>query len=88
MNATVAPPARRGQSNTIKNVPRAAVAGALLTAGILVLVRQVVPRTMLLADRFLPGSGWIEIAALTAYAVFLIHAMASPQGARRWRLRI
>ena len=88
MNADVAAPARRAHTNTIENVPRAAVAVALLTAGILVLVRQVVSRPMVLADRFFPGSGWVEIAGLTAYAVFLVHAMASPAGARRWRPRI
>jgi len=46
-----------------------------LTAGILAVVHLMVDPPMLLAERFLPGGGWIEIAMLawSARAGFMAH---------------
>jgi ferredoxin len=60
----------------------------LLTAGLLFLVRAKTPLPVLLADRFLPGSGPLEILALALYAALVAGAMADPDRARRLRPRI
>ena len=66
----------------------AAVATFLLTAGILSLARWKAPFSILLADRFLPGSGWIQIFALAMYGAFLINRMADRRDTAKIRLRI
>lgn len=49
-----------------------ASAGAFFLAGLaLMMVSFKVPRAMLLADRFYPGSGPLEILALSTYAAFI-----------------
>jgi ferredoxin len=59
----------------------------LLTAGLLFLARTKTPLPVLLADRFLPGSGPLEILLLSIYAALLAGAMADPARARRLRTR-
>jgi polyferredoxin len=61
------------------------LASFLVTAGLLAIVQTVVERPLLLAERFVPGSGWVEIAALAVYAGWLAGALQEPA---RWvRLR-
>ena len=48
------------------------LAAAALTGGLLTIVKVKAPFQMLLADRFFPASGWVEIAALTVYAALLV----------------
>ncbi len=43
---------------------------------------------MLLAERFVPGSGWIEIALLAGYAAWLAAALQRPGALPRLRTRI
>jgi len=56
----------------------APAAGFCLTALMLVAVRQASPLPVLLADRVLPGWGWMEIAALSGYAAAVIRIMLDP----------
>jgi len=66
----------------------AALAAFLLTAGILSLARWKAPFPILLADRFLPGSGWIQIFALAMYGALLITKMADRRNTAGIRLKI
>jgi hypothetical protein len=43
---------------------------------------------MLLAERFIPGLGWVEIALLSIYAAWITSRMANPAASPRWRARI
>jgi len=68
-----------------------AAAAALLAAGLLIPIQLKVSRPMLLAERFVPGAGWVEIAALLVYAsavAWLMAAPASQPGIRRWIWRL
>ena len=49
---------------------------ALLTAGLLTVVKLKAPFQMLLADRFIQGGGWIEIVMLAVYAALIVRAYA------------
>jgi len=53
----------------------APAAGFCLTALMLVAARQGSPLPVLLADRVLPGWGWLEIAALSGYAAVVIRVI-------------
>jgi len=64
------------------------LAAFLLTAGILSLARWKAPFPILLADRFLPGSGWIQIFALAMYGALLITKMADRRNTAGIRLKI
>ncbi|AMK11882.1 4Fe-4S binding protein [Pseudodesulfovibrio indicus] len=66
--------------------PRAAI--FILTVFTLALVRAKAPFPVLLADRYLPGWGWLEIFLLGFYAQWIGSLMASPAGHRRVRPRI
>ncbi|WP_316900727.1 4Fe-4S binding protein [Pseudodesulfovibrio indicus] len=66
--------------------PRAAI--FVLTVFTLALVRSKAPFPVLLADRYLPGWGWLEIFLLGFYAQWIGSLMASPAGHRRVRPRI
>ena len=59
-----------------------------LTAFILIIARLKAPFTILLADRLLPGLGWVEIAILGVYASFLATKMTGRKDNRRLRLTI
>jgi polyferredoxin len=76
-------PARGAQSKWA-----AALLTFLLTAGILSLARWKAPFPILLADRFLPGSGWIQILLLAIYGVLLINRMADRRDTAGIRLKI
>ena len=53
--------------------PRAAA--FILTAALLALTRAKTPFPVLLADRFLPGSGFLEILGLAYYASWAVAAL-------------
>ena len=59
-----------------QGIPQAAAFA--LTVGVLVLVRAGSPVPVLLADRFAPGSGWLEILLLAAYAAWILGLMLDP----------
>ncbi|MBL6975355.1 MAG: 4Fe-4S binding protein [Deltaproteobacteria bacterium] len=65
-----------------------AVAAFVLTFATLALVRTIVDPPLLLADRFIPGAGWAEMACLAAWAAFLVSRMMNPRVASRWRSRL
>ena len=67
-------------------VPRAAVM-ILVCAG-LAMATAKVPFPILLADRYLPGWGWLEIFLLGFYGQWLFGLMAAPGGHRALRPRI
>ncbi|NDY55744.1 4Fe-4S binding protein [Desulfovibrio sulfodismutans] len=62
-------------------------AAMVLTMAILELARAKAGISILLADRFFPGFGRLEILALAVYAALLAGAMADPARARRLRPR-
>jgi polyferredoxin len=59
-----------------------------LAAGLLGAVNAAVARPMLLAERFLPGAGWAEVAALAVYAAAVSGVLLDPRRRARWRLRL
>jgi NAD-dependent dihydropyrimidine dehydrogenase PreA subunit len=65
-----------------------AAGAALLTVLLLALARGKATVPVLLADRFLPGLGWLEILALAAYAAWLVHATADPDRTPVLRRRV
>lgn len=71
-------------------IPQAAA--FLLTAGLLAIARAKASVPVLLIDRFLPGSGWLEILALALYAAWLAgrltDRLTGPSAHRRLRPRI
>nr|WP_319584691.1 4Fe-4S binding protein [uncultured Pseudodesulfovibrio sp.] len=66
--------------------PRAAM--FLLTVFGLAMARSKVSFPILLADRFLPGWGWLEICLLGLYAQWIGSLMRAPKGHRKIRPRI
>lgn len=66
-----------------------AQAGAFwLTVGLMALARSKASMPVLLADRFVPGSGWLEMLALGLYAAWLTGRMLEPKEHKRLRPRI
>jgi ferredoxin len=63
----------------------ASVAAFLLTALMLAIVAAVVPRPLLLLERFLPGSAPLEIVALALYAGLVVERLSDPARVARWR---
>jgi polyferredoxin len=64
------------------------LAAGLLTFALLAIVQSVVRRPMLIAERFVPGAGWVEAVMLTAYASWLVGALYDPRYTARWRRRL
>ncbi|MDZ7761529.1 MAG: hypothetical protein U5L00_14905 [Desulfovermiculus sp.] len=61
------------------------------SAGLLLLVRETSPLPILLADRYLPGSGMLQILVLGIYACFVGYkllnaAQTAPIRSRIWAL--
>lgn len=52
------------------------------------MVQVRVPTPMLLADRFLPGSGAVEVLGLALYAAVLTRWMLNPKQTNLWRIRL
>ncbi|WP_285904988.1 4Fe-4S binding protein [Pseudodesulfovibrio pelocollis] len=71
-------PGRRFFSRGDHASPRAAV--FLLTVVALAVIRAKVPFPILLADRYFPGWGWMEMAALGVYAQWIAGLMLAPGG--------
>jgi polyferredoxin len=51
-------------------------------------VQLVVERPMLIAERFIPGAGWVEILALAAYAAWLVGVLHETRHTALWRRRL
>ncbi len=71
-----------------REAERPQAAAFLLTAGLLALARSKASVPVLLADRFLPGAGWLEIALLAFYAAWLAGRILDPRQHKRLRPRI
>ena len=65
----------------------AAAAAFILTAGILIAAHLLVAPPMLLAERILPGLGWVEIGLLAGWAAWLVTRILDDSRAARWRQR-
>ena len=57
----------------------------LTTALILGFVQWKVERPMLMMERFLPGSGWLEIILVSSYAAWITGKMKDPLLSAKWR---
>ncbi len=68
--------------------PWSPLAACLTTATLLVLIEVLVPRPVLLAERFWAGGGFVEAALLSGYAGLVVHAMSDERHSARWRRRI
>ena len=66
----------------------ARAAAFLATAGLLLTARAMSPLPILLADRFLPGSGPLEILGLALYAAWLCGRLLDARDTARLRLRL
>ena len=66
----------------------ARIAAFVVTGGVLAVARLKAPFAIILADRFLPGAGWVEIGLLAAYAVFLVGRFARAADTSRLRRTI
>ncbi len=62
--------------------------GFIATGLLLIFVQIKVPLTMLLAERFWPTAGWMEIFVLAIYAAFIVEKMLDKAKTARWRKRI
>lgn len=71
-----------------RETERPQAAAFVLTAGLLALARSKASVPVLLADRFLPGAGWLEIALLALYAAWLTGRILDPRQHKRLRPRI
>ncbi|MFO7718715.1 MAG: 4Fe-4S dicluster domain-containing protein [Desulfohalobium sp.] len=60
----------------------------LLTVIILAVARSMAPLPVLLADRFWPGWGWLEILILGVYAVWAGSKLLDPALRLKWRPRL
>ncbi|MBI4805062.1 MAG: 4Fe-4S binding protein [Desulfovibrio sp.] len=65
--------------------PWPAVAACTLTFLSLAMVQMKVPTPMLMAERFVPGAGWLEASLLAVYAGFATEAMLQSRQSSRVR---
>jgi polyferredoxin len=63
-------------------------AAALLAAGLLTITKIMAPYDMLIADRFLPGAGWLEIVLLSGYAAWLHRRFITSSTTARLRITV
>ncbi len=56
-----------------------------LTFSLLAIVQIKVERPMILAERFIAGAGWIEIAVISLYGAIVAFKMQDPMKVPRWR---
>jgi len=65
-------------------------AGAfVITAALLSVIQSLsVPKPFLLAERFLPGAGWIEVLLVASYAAWAVGKLLDPRAAPVWRRRL
>jgi polyferredoxin len=64
------------------------VSAFFLTAVTLAFVRYEVSFPILIFDRFIPGTGWVEIFLLSLYAAVITEKMLDPAKTALWRRRI
>ena len=57
----------------------------VLTFILLAFVQIKVERPMILAERFLKGSGWVEIFLISCYGAFVVNKMQDPANVPKWR---
>ena len=57
----------------------------LMTLTLLAFVQLKVKIPMILAERFLKGSGWIEILIISLYGAFVVSKMQDPTNVPKWR---
>ena len=57
----------------------------ILTFILLAFVQLKVEKPMLLAERFLKGSGWVEILLISCYGAFIVNKMKDPMNVPKWR---
>ena len=57
----------------------------IMTFILLAFVQIKVERPMILAERFLRGSGWVEIFLISCYGAFIIDKMNDPKNVPKWR---
>ncbi len=60
----------------------------LLAGATLATIQGVLDRPFLLAERFLPGAGWVEILVLSVYAAWAAEKLHSAKRSALWRARI
>jgi polyferredoxin len=85
MIAEAPPPSKRLRVPTGTTGALAAAAGA---AALLCVVKLKAPYEMLLADRFLPGAGWGQIALMAVYAAWVASNLLDPKRQAVTRRRI
>lgn len=59
-----------------------------MVATLLTITKLKAPHPMLLADRFLPGSGWLEILLVASYGAFIAHQLSDYKKIALWRNRL
>ena len=69
------------------NTP-AAVAAFVLTIGFMAPVQLFVDPPMIIAERFVPGAGWLEIVLLAAWAAWLTTRILDDRRSAVWRQRL
>ncbi len=57
----------------------------LLTFILLAFVQVKIENPMILAERFVKGSGWLEIFIISSYGAFLVNKMKDPLNVPKWR---
>ena len=57
----------------------------LLAFTLLAFVQLKIERPMILAERFFPGAGWIEIFIISCYGAFVVFKMQDPKNVPYWR---
>ena len=57
----------------------------ILTFVLLAFVQVKLERPIILAERFLKGSGWVEILLISCYGAFVAFKMQDPMNVPRWR---
>jgi ferredoxin-type protein NapH len=75
------------QRQPVKPKSYAFAISALLPLVILIPVQMRVTRPMLLVERFWPGAGWIEIALLAVYSLWLFQGALNAKSAANFRRR-
>lgn len=59
-----------------------------ITFLLLTIIQMVPSRPMLLAERFIPGSGWIEVVLFSFFAIWMAEKLNTTSDYSKWRKRI
>ncbi len=59
---------------------------AIVVAGILSVMQVMADKPMLIMDRFIQGSGWVEIALISIYGGYVTYKMSDQASRPKWRL--